>query len=149
MPWGCRAEPEAPPSVQIEALQPAVARVAPADAACELAEREARKLNASLPKRLDEDTAATRVSANGCNLTLEYQMLNLAAADVAPSGMQAMRGRVVGQLCNDPAARATLVRGGTFTNVYTDEAGAPIGRFTVRVRDCATARRSADEESRL
>jgi len=146
---GCQREHEAPRSVRIEALQPVAVAAAPADAACEFVEREARKLGASLPKQLDEDTAATRVSASGCNLTLEYQLLTLTAAEVDPSGMHAMRGRVVGQLCTDPAARATLERGGTFTNVYNDQAGARIGHFTVKVRDCATARRSALVESRL
>jgi hypothetical protein len=146
----CRDEHEPPLSVRALPLQPvAAASAAPADAACELVEREARKLGASLPKRLDEDTAATRVNASGCNLTLEYQLLTLTAAEVDPSGMHAMRGRVVGQLCTDPAARATLERGGTFTNVYNDQVGARIGHFTVKVRDCATARRSALEESRL
>jgi hypothetical protein len=146
---GCE-EQETQHTVRVaHALQPATLPAAPADAACELVEREARKLGASLPKRLDEDTAATRVSASGCNLTLEYQLLTLTAAEVDPGGMHAMRGRVVGQLCTDPAARATLERGGTFTNVYNDQAGARIGHFTVKVRDCATARRSALEESRL
>lgn len=145
----CRSEPEAPESVRVEALQPVAAPAAPADAACEFVEREARKLGASLPKRLDADTAATRVSASGCNLTLEYQLLTLSAAEVDPDGMHAMRGRVAQQLCSDAAARATLERGGTFTNVYSDQVGARIGHFTVKARDCATARRSALEESRL
>lgn len=140
---GCRHEDATPTSVRVEAL---AARPAPApaagDAACEFVEREARKLNASLPKRLDEDTAATRVSALGCDLTLEYQMLNLSAHDVAPSGMHAMRARVVEQLCADTAARATLERGGTFTNLYLDQSRSPIGHFTVRVRDCSTAQRT-------
>lgn len=135
--------------MRVEPLQPVTVSAARADAACDFVEREARKLGASLPKRLDEDTAATRVSASGCNLTLEYQMLTLTAAEVDPRGMHAMRGRVVSQLCSDPAARATLERGGTFTNVYNDQVGARIGHFSVKVRDCATARRSADEESRL
>lgn len=146
---GCQSELEASRSVRIEALQPVAVSAAPADAACEFVEREARKLAASLPKQLDEDTAATRVGASGCNLTLEYQLLTLTAAEVDPSGMHAMRARVVGQLCSEPAARATLERGGTFTNVYNDQVGARIGHFTVKVRDCATARRGALEESRL
>jgi len=145
---GCQNEQEPLPNVRVETLRP-VTVSAPADAACEFVEREALKLGASLPKRLDEDTAATRVSASGCNLTLEYQLLTLSVAEVDPGGMHAMRGRVVEQLCTDPAARATLERGGTFTNVYNDRAGARIGHFTVKVRDCATARRSAHIESRL
>ncbi len=139
----CRHENETAPSVQVQALTAApVPAPAAADAACDFVEREARKLNASLPKRLDEDTAATSVSALGCDLTLEYQMLNLSAGDVAPSGMHAMRARVVEQLCADSAARATLERGGTFTNRYLDQSRAPIGHFTVRVRDCSTAQRT-------
>lgn len=103
---------------------------------CELVEREARKLGAAMPRRLDADTAAIGVSARGCDLTLSYQLLNLAAADVAPGGVLAMRARVVGQLCADKAARATLERGGTFTNVYFDEANARIGQFAVSAQDC-------------
>jgi hypothetical protein len=147
---GCLAEPEPPPSTRVEALLPApVEPQPPSDAACDFVEREARKLGASMPRRLDEDTAVTRVSARGCELTLEYQMLNLAARDVATNGMYAMRARVAEQLCVDPSARATLERGGAFTNVYRDQSRVPIGQFTVRLRDCVTARRSALEESHL
>jgi hypothetical protein len=139
----CRQENETAPSVRVQALTAAPVPAPKADdTACDFVEREARKLNASLPKRLDEDTAATRVSALGCDLTLEYQMLNLSAEDVSPSGLHAMRARVVEQLCADTAARATLERGGTFTNLYLDQSRAPIGHFTVRVRDCSTAQRT-------
>lgn len=137
---GCPAEPERPVSRRVEALLPgsALSPVAsPPDPRCEFVEREARKLDASLPRQLDADTAATRVTARGCDLTLEYQVLNLAAAEVAPSGMQVMRARVVAQLCTDTAARATLEHGGSFTNVYHDELRAQIGQFTVRRGDCA------------
>ena len=149
---GCRAEPEAHLSTRIEALEPqALPPPSPPvdDAECEFVEREARKLNASLPRQLDADTAATRVTARGCALTLEYRISNLAASEVAPSGMLAMREQVVVQLCEDTAARATLERGGTFTNVYYDDASARIGEFTVGKGDCASPRSLAGESSRL
>ncbi len=148
----CRAEPEAQISTHVEALLPAsrpAAQGSPSDAACEFVEREARKLNASMPRQLDTDTAATRVTARGCALTLEYQLLNLVSAEVAPAGMQAMRARVADQLCTDLAARATLERGGTFTNVYSDQSHARIGQFTVSADDCAPPLARPREESRL
>lgn len=150
--WSCRAEVEAPPMSRVAALTPASSLSEgprEIDPACEFVEREARKLGASMPRRLDEDTAATRVSARGCELTLEYQMLNLSVSEVVPSGVYAMQTQVIEQLCGDTAARATLERGGAFTNVYKDRAGAPIGQFTVRARDCVAARSSALEQSRL
>src|SRR5262245_33515326 len=102
---GCRAEAEMQPSVRVEPLlvAPAVASAPPRDAACEFVEGEAQKLNASMPRRLDQDTAALGVRASGCDLSIEYQMLNLDARDVAPNGMHAMRSQVVGQLCADTA----------------------------------------------
>jgi hypothetical protein len=136
---GCRAEPEAQLSTRIESLKvaPAVSPgVRPDDAACAFVEREAQKLGASMPRQLDADTAVTRVSARGCDLTLEYQLITLAASDVAPAGMLATRQRVAGQLCSDQAARATLERGGTFTNVYHDQSRVHVGQFTVSRDDC-------------
>ena len=149
---GCRAEPEPHVSTLVEALQPPALPPSPPrddDAECEFVEREARKLNASLPRQLDADTAATRVTARGCALTLEYRISNLSASDVAPSGMLAMREQVVGQLCDDTAARATLERGGSFTNVYYDDASARIGEFTVGKGDCPSPPSLAGESSRL
>jgi len=149
---GCRAERELEVSTRIEALQPqalAPSPPPPSDPECEFVEREARKLNASLPRQLDADTTATLVTARGCDLTLEYRISNLAASDVAPGGVLAMRGQVVEQLCDDLAARATLERGGTFTNVYYDEASARIGQFTVGARDCTRPPSLASESSRL
>lgn len=134
-------------ALQPQALPPASPPVG--DAECEFVQREARKLNASLPRQLDPDTAATRVTARGCALTLEYQISNLSASDVAPGGVLAMREQVVGQLCDDTAARATLERGGTFTNVYYDDASARIGEFTVGKGDCASPPSLAGESSRL
>lgn len=139
----CAVEPEAQVSTRVEALLPRLASAAPAKPAegpCELVEREARKLGASMPRALDEHTRVTAVTARGCALTLEYQILDLKAADVAPMGVAAMRERVVGQLCADAAALATLQRGGSFTNIYYDEARARIGEFTVAHADCATPR---------
>jgi hypothetical protein len=149
---GCQTEPEARVSTRIEALQPQppAASLPPvADAECEFVEREAQKLNTSLPRQLDADTAATRVTARGCELTLEYRISNLSASDVAPGGMAAMRGQVVEQLCEDSAARATLERGGTFTNVYYGDDSASIGQFTVRKDDCTRQPSLAGESSRL
>lgn len=143
---GCRAEHEGQVSTRVEALQPLPTAPLPVrDPECEFVQREARKLNASLPRQLDADTAATLVTARGCDLTLEYRISNLSASDVAPSGMSAMREQVVEQLCDDTAARATLERGGTFTNVYYDGESTRIGQFTVARNDCT--RPSLDGES--
>lgn len=133
----CRAEPEV--STTLAALQPQAPPSPPpvADPECEFVEREARKLNASLPRQLDADTIAAAVTASGCALTLEYRISNLSTSDVAPGGIAAMREQVVEQLCDDAAARATLERGGTFTNVYYGNASARIGEFTVGRDDCA------------
>lgn len=139
-------------STRVEALQPEVPLPSSpplGGAECEFVEREARKLNASLPRQLDADTAATRVTARGCELTLEYRISNLSVHDVAPAGMLAMREQVTAQLCADTAARATLERGGTFTNVYFDDASARIGQFTVGKGDCTRPPTLAGESSRL
>src|SRR5687767_9156755 len=85
----CRAEPEV--STTVAALQPQAPPSEPAidDPECEFVEREARKLNASLPRQLDADTVAQAVTARGCALTLEYRISNLSASDVAPGGLAA------------------------------------------------------------
>jgi hypothetical protein len=104
--------------------------------ACPDVEQQARELGAGLPRQLDADTRATGVTAQGCDLTLEYELVTLAANEVAEGGLRAMRGRVMEQLCSDTGALGVMQRGGRFTNVYYDRVHAPIGVFTVAADDC-------------
>lgn len=104
--------------------------------ACSDVEKKARELGAALPRQLDADTRATRVTAKGCDLRLEYELLTLDAGDVSERGMRAMRHRVLDRLCSDKGALAVMQRGGRFTNVYYDRVQAPIGLFTVAADDC-------------
>jgi hypothetical protein len=104
--------------------------------ACSDVEKKARELAAVLPRQLDADTRATRVSATGCDLRLEYELVTLDASDVSERGMRAMRHSVLDRLCSDKGALAVMQRGGRFTNVYFDRAQAPIGLFTVAADDC-------------
>jgi hypothetical protein len=151
---GCNREPERELVTQVGALRPL--EPAPAAAkplsdqplagdevperppitACSEVERKARELAAALPRQLDADTRATRVTASGCDLRLEYELLTLAASDVSERGLRAMRQRVSDQLCSDKGALAVMQRGGRFTNVYYDRVQAPIGLFTVAADDC-------------
>ena len=103
---------------------------------CPDVQEQARELDATLPRQLDADTRATRVTALGCDLTLEYELVTLSANDVSESGMRAMRGQVTTQLCSDRGALGVMHRGGRFTNVYYDRARSPIGLFTVAADDC-------------
>ena len=48
---------------------------------CRQVERQALDTNASLPKRLDQDTSATRVVAYGCDVVLEYEQPQLDPKD--------------------------------------------------------------------
>ena len=98
--------------------------------------RQARELAEALPRRLDDDTLATAVTANGCDLTLEYQLVTLDAKDVTENGLSAMRSSVRGELCADRGALAVMQLGGRFTNVYYDRAHARIGLFSVAADDC-------------
>jgi hypothetical protein len=120
---------------------PAASPVAPQVTAspCVEAERQARELSASLPQQLDADTRATRVTARGCDLTMEYELSTLLAVEVAPGAVDAMQERVIGQLCMDRGALAVLQRGGVFTNAYYDRVHAPIGHFSVAIEDCEEA----------
>lgn len=104
--------------------------------ACSDVEKKARELAAALPRQLDADTRATRVSAKGCDLRLEYELVTLDASEVSERGMRAMRRRVLDRLCSDKGALAVMQRGGRFTNVYFDRVQAPIGLFTVAADDC-------------
>jgi hypothetical protein len=119
--------------------QPAAA-VAPAllppRSICPDVERQARELAADLPRQLDADTRATRVSARGCDLTIEYELVTLSARDVAEKNTRALRRRVKGQLCSDPGVLGVLQRGGRVTSVYYDRAREPIDLFTVAADDC-------------
>jgi hypothetical protein len=123
------------------AMSPIAMSAAPAPSdrtrsACPDVERQARELGAALPQQLDADTRATGVTAQGCDLTLEYELVSLAANEVAEEGLRAMRSRVTEQLCSDTGALGVMQRGGRFTNVYYDRAHAPIGVFTVAADDC-------------
>jgi hypothetical protein len=104
--------------------------------ACSDVEKKARELAAALPRQLDADTRATRVSATGCDLRLEYELVTLDASDVSERGMRAMRHQVLDRLCSDKGALAVMQRGGRFTNVYYDRVQAPIALFTVSADDC-------------
>lgn len=144
---GCRAA-ERPREIvtEVQALQPSatgVAAPAPADdsvvepmSVCPDVQEQARELGATLPQQLDADTRATGVTARGCDLTLEYELVTLSAREVSESGLRAMRGQVTAQLCSDKGALGVMHRGGRFTNVYYDRARAPIGLFTVAADDC-------------
>jgi hypothetical protein len=136
--WACRAKPEHAVVSEVAALTPLPAPGARtrSRSVCPEVERQARELGAALPRQLDADTRATRVTAEGCDLTLEYELVTLSARDVAESGMRAMRGHVIDRLCSDTGALAVMQRGGRFTNVYYDRVHAPIGLFTVAADDC-------------
>jgi hypothetical protein len=86
---------------------------------------------------LDHDTSATRVMAYGCDIILEYAMLDLAVGDVAVNGVHAMRGEVREKLCSDRGALGVMAHGGSFTSVYRDERRALIDQFTIAAEDCS------------
>jgi len=159
--FGCKTTSRAEPTAlvtQIEALSPArsdvsvaavpatAPAVAPEDLVREAFEqtptrcpevaRQARELSEALPRQLDPDTLATGVIANGCDLTLEYQLVTLDAKDVSEKGMLAVRSDVRDQLCSDHGALAVMQQGGRFTNVYYDRAHTRIGLFSVAADDC-------------
>jgi len=111
--------------------------VAEAAEYCRQVEHQARDTNAALPQRLDRDTKATRVAALGCDVVLEYAMLDLSVSDVAVDGVHAMRQEVLQKLCSDRGARGVMEHGGSFTNVYRDEKLALIDQFTITTEDCS------------
>jgi hypothetical protein len=154
--WGCERASRADGAelvTRIEALAPtprAEAALAPTPTPEELVReafelpptrcpevaRQARELSEALPRQLDADTLATAVTANGCDLTLEYQLVTLDAQEVSEKGMSAMRASVRSGLCSDRGALAVMQQGGRFTNVYYDRARARIGLFSVAADDC-------------
>ena len=113
------------------------ARSDEAAAYCHQVELQALQTNGDLPKRLDRDTSATRVMAYGCDIILEYAMLDLAVGDVAINGVHAMRGEVLEKLCADRGALGVMAHGGSFTSVYRDERRALIDQFTIAAEDCS------------
>ncbi|MEO8180251.1 MAG: hypothetical protein ABI895_15555 [Deltaproteobacteria bacterium] len=138
--------PAGGPASRVAPAEVDPADVDPVDEAaeyCRQVERQARDTNASLPKRLDRDTKATRVAAFGCDVVLEYAMLDLTVDEVALDGMREMRSDVLQKLCSDRGARGVMEHGGSFTNVYRDEQSALIDQFTITTEDCFD-RRSAD-----
>jgi hypothetical protein len=134
-PWAPRSN-AAPPAQTLSPPAPPSDPSAPRPTrpqACREVERQARAQNDGLPKPLDTDTRLTRVWAHDCDVVIDYELATLAAAEVDPNGVEAMRERVV---CADRGALAVLQQGGTFTNAYYDRVHAPIGRFTVAAGDC-------------
>ena len=105
-------------------------------ARCPEVARQAQELSEVLPRQLDRDTLATGVTANGCDLTLEYQLVTLDAKDVTDSGMGAVRSSVSRELCSDRGALAVMQHGGRFTNIYYDRGHTRIGVFSVAADDC-------------
>ncbi|HKO94561.1 MAG TPA: hypothetical protein VJU61_25580, partial [Polyangiaceae bacterium] len=101
-----------------------------AAAYCHQVELQALETNGGLPKKLDRDTMSTRVMAYGCDIILEYAMLDLAVGEVAMNGVHAMRGEVRERLCADRGALGVMAHGGSFTSVYRDERRALIDQFT-------------------
>jgi hypothetical protein len=152
---GCDRQPEREIVTQVEALKPLAPPASaegsalsvnafgedevperPPVTACSDVEKKARALASELPRQLDADTRATRVTAKGCDLRIEYELLTLAAREVSERGMRAMRHRVLDRLCTDKGALAVMQRGGRFTNVYYDREQTQIGLFTVAADDC-------------
>ena len=137
-------EPVVAGAVVAPILSPSVDSVQEQAEFCRQVERQALDTNASLPKRLDKDTSATRVVAYGCDVVLEYAMLDLSVSDVAVDGVRAMRQEVLQKLCSDRGARGVMDHGGSFTNVYRDEQLALIDQFTITTADCSE--RAAPED---
>lgn len=142
-PAGDRA-PVAASAAVVPVAAPSVDTVQEQAEFCRQVERQALDTNASLPKRLDKDTSATRVVAYGCDVVLEYAMLDLSVSDVAVDGVHAMRQDVLQKLCSDRGARGVMDHGGSFTNVYRDEKLALIDQFTITTADCSE-RPAADD----
>lgn len=105
-------------------------------ARCPEVAQQARELSAGLPRKLDSDTLATAVTASGCDLTLEYELVTLDAKDVSEKGLRAVRRSVQSELCADHGALAVMQHGGRFTNVYYDRSHTRIGLFSVAADDC-------------
>lgn len=122
-------EPSLPDEAEVRSQEAA--------AYCHQVEVQALDTNDGLPKRLDRDTSATRVMAYGCDIILEYAMLDLAVGDVAVNGVHAMRGEVREKLCADRGALGVMAHGGSFTSVYRDERRALIDQFTIAAEDCS------------
>lgn len=133
----------------------AAADVAPADRDpvdeateyCRQVERQARETNASLPQRLDRDTSATRAVAYGCDVVLEYALLDLTVDEVAANGMRDLRSDVLQKLCSDRGARGVLEHSGSFTNVYRDANSSLIDQFLITRDDCADRPRDGTSPS--
>jgi hypothetical protein len=168
---GCKAKPSAiEPQIvtEVQMVRPAAERVPVVASAgvvpiaapsvdpsreqaeyCRQVERHALDTNASLPKRLDKDTSATRVVAYGCDVVLEYALLDLSVSDVAVDGVHAMRHEVLQKLCSDRGARGVMDHGGSFTNVYRDERLALIDQFTITAEDCSERAVLDDEPAQV
>jgi hypothetical protein len=133
-----RAEPAVPPLPS--GPDEADVRSQAAAAYCHQVELQALETNDGLPKKLDRDTMSTRVMAYGCDIILEYAMLDLAVGEVAINGVHAMRGEVREKLCADRGALGVMAHGGSFTSVYRDERRALIDQFTIAAEDCPDQR---------
>lgn len=106
---------------------------------CRAVEAQARDTNAALPQKLDATTSATRVVAYGCDVIMEYVMLDVSVDEISSGGVGALFEDVVQKVCSDGGARGVLDRGGSFTNVYRDRAQHLIDQFTIGSVECARA----------
>jgi len=90
----------------------------------------AKKMNATLPKQIDETTRLESVSPQGTQLTYHYRV-SFALADLKPGAFDAFKPSVAAKVCNAADMKAVIGMGGSYRYEWIDKNGAAIGSLLV------------------
>lgn len=101
-------------------------------------QKEAEKINATLPQMISKEIQIIRVVARNYNeLALVNKTLFYEASDLDITTMEsALKPQTLRSLCSDPDVLEMMKRGISYTYVYFDKTDKYIGEFTVTPGDC-------------
>lgn len=97
----------------------------------------AKRMNFSLPKKIDEMASLQKVSAKGATLTFYYLLNRKIAGAEASQFLEERKKNLKSQHCINPSLEKVLRMGGAFRFYFTDSRGSEVGSFLLSKEECA------------
>ncbi|MBW2712919.1 MAG: hypothetical protein JRC77_04130, partial [Deltaproteobacteria bacterium] len=95
-------------------------------------------MNKDLPIMVDSDTKLEKVSADGNEMKLHYELVNFISSDVDTDVfLSNMKPAIAGQSCATPSLRAVMDQGGTIAYLYNGNDKKEIATFSVGKDSCS------------